>query len=224
MPAQRAFKQRSVPWRKDAYAAININWKQISPDGDRDERLAWISSYLGHEITSLTELTDDQLGAVAGEMKRLTGRSADAPVRIAGSSSDTSGRNRNPSNVIDGQFGTPEEPALRARVPAAPVESEVVHLATPEQVYTLTKLIDHIGWGQVSIGNYFTRRYGTAKLAMLTFAKANAATNALLHVAAHRDLKKRKGGDKPVSRAEINKYIPILKEQLGIDRSQNRLR
>jgi hypothetical protein len=52
---------------------------------------------------------------------------------------------------------------------------------------------------------------------MLTFRQATTAVNALLHVAAHRDLKLRNGGNKPVGRAEVDKYIPLLKQQLKID-------
>jgi hypothetical protein len=203
--------------RNAAIAAIQISWKKISPDGDRDERLAWIAEFLGRrEVRSVTDLSDDQLGAVAGEMKRLTGQSAQ-PRQTSVPSTSSAG-----SNVVQAAFGRGSN--------AGRGDHETIHLASPEQVYTLDKLQKYLRWSQDDVFEFIKKRVlrGKARLSpsipnfhMLTFRQATTATNALLHVAGHRDLKLRNGG-KPVSRVELNKYIPILKRQLKIDQAHPR--
>ncbi|HEV7700514.1 MAG TPA: hypothetical protein VGO43_09835 [Pyrinomonadaceae bacterium] len=210
MTAARKFNQRSkdAQWRSRAYAAININWKLISPDGDRDERLAWITEYLGlrESLTSLTDLTDDQLGAVAGEMKRLTGQSSQTAQRKYEKTHipELSG------NVVAGDFGRDRD-EIRSQ------DHETIHLASTEQIYTIEKLMAHIGWGKAAKFNYLIQRHGAGTPKLLTFAKATKAVNALLHIAGHQDLKSRKGQGEKVSRDEVSKYIPLLKQQLKID-------
>lgn len=209
---KRAFNGRSMASgsRNAAYAAININWKQISPDGDRDERLAWISEYLGREVSSLTELTDEQLGTVAGEMKRLTGHTT-GPRAARSPANDNvvdfvSGANIHRSTVDDANWS----------VGCGPVGNGVAFLATNDQVYTLEKLDKHIGWNADKRSAFLNKRFSSDVFRRFTFDQATKATNALLRIAAHHDLKKRNGG-KPVSRTEINKYIPLLKAELRID-------
>jgi len=220
----RAFNGRSKPSasRNAAIAAVQINWKQISPGGDRDERLAWISAFLGHEVASLTDLTDAQLGAVAGELKRLTGR---AETRTGPQASRLPA---SPGNVVHADFHRDSKvKGQRSKIKDHPPQT--IHLASPEQVHTLEKLASHIGWRPESIAEFIRKRIliGVAKresasvpsFRMLTFKQATATTNALLKIAGHRDLKKQNGG-KPVSRTELNKYIPQLKARLRIDQSR----
>lgn len=212
---KRAFKSASA-WRPAAYASINANWKKMFPDGDREERLAWVAEYLNlRNLDTLTDLTDDQLGAVAGEMKRLVGIGASRSWHKAGPAMDVD------SNVVQGDFGRERD----ADRPGAD-DNEIIHLASPEQVYTLDKLQSYLSWSQSDVFEFIKKRVirGRARFSgpipnfkLLTFRQATTATNALLHIAAHRDLKVRKGYDKKVSRAEVDKYIPLLKQQLGID-------
>ncbi|QQS31870.1 MAG: hypothetical protein IPM50_09270 [Acidobacteriota bacterium] len=195
--------------RGKAIAAVQICWKQISPDGDRDERLAWISEFLDREVFSLKDLTDEQLGAVAGEMKRLTGQTAAARSKPARPVTSVSG------NVVAGNFGRGETRPDRSQDDR---ESQTVFLASDEQVYTLDKLDAYIGWPSDDRAKFLTKRFKTTNFRRLTFKQATSATNMLLHIAAHKDLKRRSGADQPVSRTEINKYIPKLKSILSIDR------
>lgn len=199
---QKAFSSSS---RNAAYASISVNFKKMFPDADRQDRLDWIGEYLGyigtHTLDSMSSLTDEQLGAVAGEMKRLTGTS--------GQQSAFSGQQKPiGSNVVQGDFG---------KASSGDGDGETVFLSSPEMVYTLEKLIAYIGWSADHMTTFFRARFDTDKLRMLTFPKARKAVNALLHIAAHRDLKKQKGGDTPVSRAETTRYIPALKRKLQID-------
>lgn len=211
---QRAFNGRSTASgsRNAAYAAISVNWKKMRPDvynvdESRDERLEWIGKFLGIEdLRSMTDLSDQQLGTVAGEMKRLTGHGARTP------SSVSSARPTSP-NVITGDF-TREAPDSRPETH----DSETVFLSSPEMVYTIEKLLEHIAWKPDHRDHFLRDRFGTSNLRMLTFAKAKKAVTTFLRIAAHRDLKIRKGGDKAVSRGEIERYIPVLKRELQIDR------
>jgi len=212
---KRAFKGNSAAWRPAAYASISANFKKMFPDADRDERLAWIVEYLGIKVlASMTDLTDEQLGAVAGEMKRLTGHASQAA-----QSSAVAARS---GNVVQGEFGK----AAHDAETETPTDGETVFLASPEQIYTLDKLQQYLKWSPSDVFEFVRKRVlrGNARLTgsvpnfhMLTFKQATTAVNALLHVAGHRDLKIR-GGDRPVSRVEVNKYIPILKRELQIDR------
>lgn len=201
---KQAFNRPSKDWRNSAYAAININWKKMFPDADRDDRLAWIAEYLGlKSVDSLTGLSDQQLGAVAGEMKRLTGTPAREQQRPAAAARS--------GNVVHGNFGRESK--------TQPRDSETIFLASHEQVFTLTKLDAHIKWTEGHRKAYLEQRYKCSSFPMLTFKQANKVITAFLRIAAHNDLKTRKGGG-PVSRQELNKYIPILKEHLGIDQKR----
>lgn len=215
---QRAFKVRSTASgsRIAAIAAVQINWKKMMPDGDREDRLAWISEFLGQEVHSLTDLTDQQLGAVAGEMKRLTGHtsptSQTTPTRLGAVSGV--------GKVVQGEFGRPSDENLGVQASGLVDAHQTIHLASTDQVYTLDKLASYIAWTEDHLNAFLHQRFKCSTFRMLTFKQANSCTTALLRIAAHRDLKKRKGDDKPVSRAEINKYIPLLKAELRIDQAK----
>lgn len=205
--------------RNAAIASIQINWKRMCQDlafdDSREERLSWISKFLGlGYLASLTDLDDRQLGAVAGEMKRLTGQSSQTTqstqTRVSTSPMPST------SNVVEGSFGKER---------SEDGDHKTVFLASPEQIYTLDKLQQYLKWSPSDVFDFIKKRVlkGAARLSgsvpnfhMLTFRQATVATNALLHVAGHRDLKLRNGG-KPVSRKDLNKYIPVLKRELQID-------
>jgi hypothetical protein len=205
---QKAFSSSS---RNAAYASISANFKKMFPDADREERLAWIAEYLGfigtHTLESMTQLTDEQLGAVAGEMKRLTGqsnqRSAVSPRQKAAA-----------GKVVQGNFGSPD---------VQDGDGETVFLSSPELVHTLEKLHAHIGWGMAWTATYLSKRLRTRitfpplSFRVLTFNQATRAVNMLLHIAAHRDLKDQRAASEKVSRQEVDKYIPELKRKLRID-------
>ncbi len=192
--------------RNGAIAAVQINWKKMSPDGDRDERLAWVSEFLDREVHSLTDLTDQQLGAVAGEMKRLTG----TPSTVVSRKFPSSG------NVVEGNFDRND---AKLQTP----NSQTTFLASEDQIFTLDKLQQYLGWPAESMAGFIRnqlRIVSKASFRQLTFKQATKATMILLKIAGHRDLKKRNGG-KPVSRTELNKYIPHLKAELRIDQRRD---
>lgn len=203
---------QSAEWRSRAYAAINICWKQMSGGNDREERLAWIAEFLDlkTELRSASSLSDEQLGLVAGEMKRLTGN-ATAPQRRPERSAAADG------NVVRANFGRESN--------TRPERRETVFLASKEQAFTLEKLQAHLGWQDADVQAYLAKRFKWAKaagkparfsFAMLTFKQATAATNALLHIAAHRYLKVSVGDGIKVGRADVEKTIPFIKKELGI--------
>jgi hypothetical protein len=189
--------------RSKAYAAINICWKQISPDGDREERLAWVAEYLGlDDLESLTDLSDEQLGDVTGELKRLTGSAARRTSQVRQPMSN--------SNVLHAEFRR-ESDGPRSG------ETETIFLASEEQVYTLEKLDAYIGWMPEERDRFLRKRFKGQNFRRFTFKQATAATNVMLRIAAHKDLRLGRADGEPITRVEINKYIPKLKAKLSID-------
>lgn len=198
-------------WRSRAYAAINICWKQMSGGSDREDRLAWITEFFDRErpLGSLSELSDEQLGLVAGEMKLRTGNAM--PQRESRRSAAADG------NVVRATFG--RETAKR------PERRETVFFASKEQVHTLDKLQLYLGWPDGDVQAYLAKRFKWAKaigkaarfsFTLLTFKQATAVTNALLHIAAHGYLKHSVGDGIKVRRADVEKTIPFIKTELGI--------
>lgn len=201
----------TAEWRSRAYAAINICWKQMTGGTDRDERLAWITEFLDRDrpLGSLSDLTDEQLGLVAGEMKRLTGNAP--PQRQPRRSAAADG------NVVRANFGRESN--------TRPERRETVFLASREQVFTLEKLQEYLGWQDADVQAYLAKRFkwtaaiGKAtgfSFTLLTFKQATAVTNALLHIAAHTFLKSSVGDGIKVGRADVAKTIPFIKKELGI--------
>lgn len=204
--------------RNAAIASIQLNWPKISPGGDRDERLGWISEYLGRDVGSLKDLSNDQLGAVAGEMKRLVGGGQRQEAVKTGNGSD---RIPAAANVVD----LPADRNPVVTTPGSDFGGEISHAASPEQVFTLEKIVDYLNWSQADVFEFIRKRVIRGKerfsvsvpnIRMLRFKQATTATHILLRIAAQRDLKKRNPGQ-PVGREAIAKYVPLLKEQLGID-------
>lgn len=189
--------------RSRAYAAINILWNQMRPDlrfeaksDVRDERLAWIASFLGlKKLDSTTKLTDGQIGKVLDEMKRMTGQAS----------------TKKPESNTKFQFFNNSIISKNAPSDGA----EVIHLATEAQQFTARKLFDFLGWSVERKEEFLRDRFNCPNVPMLTFKKANALLMILLNTAAHVDLKAK---GKKTGRAETAKHIPILKKKLQIDR------
>ena len=201
-----AFNSHSISpeSRRAAYAAININWLQMRPDLRfeskeiiRDERLAWISSFLqlARPLESTTKLTDGQIGLLLDEMRRMTGTVAETkPKQLTG------------TNVV--QLSDYKKPET-----SSPGSAEIKHLTGEAQSYTLEKLEKYIGWTAEQRENYLKPRFGAGNFRMLQFKQANALMMQMLNIAAQKDLKAQ---GKKTGRAENAKYIPILKKKLQI--------
>ncbi|HQU82982.1 MAG TPA: hypothetical protein PKY59_07660 [Pyrinomonadaceae bacterium] len=191
-----ANKPMSPDSRKRAIAAIQIMWQQMRPDlhGDRDglreERLIWISSFLDLKkpITSVTKLSDGQIGVLLEEMKRLTG-------------------NAKPKSGGDVRFARPR-PAL-----ASPSGAKIIHLATEEQEFTAQKIFDFLGWNVVKKEQFLMERFKCPNVRMLRYEKAHSLMMILLNIAAHADLKSK---GRKTGRAETAKHIKVIKRQLKI--------
>lgn len=77
---QTARKYSNKANRNPMLAAIHIEWLKIRPDlkhdkeALREERLIWVSELLGykHTISSMSLLSDKQLGIVLDELRKLT--------------------------------------------------------------------------------------------------------------------------------------------------------
>lgn len=207
---KRAFKNYSMPSqsRNKAYAAINILWNQMRPDlrfenkdAIREERLSWIADFLDlKKLASTTKLSDQQIGRVLEEMKRMTGQPVQTP-QVA------------PKPKPTGKYGI-----VGVINNSSSGESEFIHCTTPEQLYTLEKLETYIGWTKEWRERYLKPRFKRTSFKALEVTQANALMMQMLAIAAQKDLKLIIGNGKPISRDQIRKYIPTLKKKLGIDR------
>lgn len=190
--------------RSKAYGKINILWKQMrsdlrfeDKDTIRDERLTWIAEFLGlKKLDSTTKLSDKQIGLVVEEMMRLTGQ---APKT----------RQNAPKSQPSGILSVVETSSTGG--------AEIIHLTTPEQLFTLEKLEAHIGWTVEQRENYLKPRFKRTNFRTLKFAQANALIMQLMTIGTQKDLKLILGPGNSISREEIKKYIPILKKKLEID-------
>ncbi len=188
--------------RNNAYAAIQISWLAMRPDLRfelkeviRDERLCWITSFLGlrRPLGSITELSDKQLGFVIEEMKRLSGQA----VSTKKAESTTEFKklyNSNFSNNV----------------------ADVVHLAGEAQLFTINKLVGAIGWTEEGFRDFLFQKFRRRSPRMLTFKQANSLTMILLNIAADKHL--RAQGKTKITRKMTAEYIPTLKRKLEIDR------
>jgi hypothetical protein len=211
---QKPFNRHSmsIQSRNKSYGVINILWNKMRPDLRfedkemiREERLAWIAEFLGlNKLESTKSLTDAQIGRVLDEMKRLTGQ----PVKTR-------------------QNATMPQPPTHSGIlgvvqTSASGEAEILHLTTPEQLFTLEILEAHIGWTVQQRENYLKPRFNRTSFQTLKVAQANSLTMQLLTIAAQKDLKSILGPNVKISRQQISKYIPTLKKQLGIDQKETR--
>lgn len=194
--------RRSMPIqsRNSAYAALNILWLQMRPDLKweskdviREERLIWIAGLLGlkRELKSTKDLTDGQIGLVLDEMKRLTGSGRHIPQAPA----------------------TPQQ----TNVIKFPKPDNVVYLsaerASEEQIYTIRKILEYLGWSEEVKTDFLTKRGFPVDISKLRFKKAHPLMMILLNAAAHKDLK---ANGKPTGRAACGAHIKIIKRKLQI--------
>jgi hypothetical protein len=191
--------QKVSPGQKDSrrkmLAAIHIQWKELRPD-------------LRH---SLDELRAERLAFVADLLHFKGG---------LGSLSELTDRQL--SRVLDRFRQMREQPAL----PNCQVEqpqgggAEIIHLASPEQVYTINKLLLHLGWGEAAKKAFLSRRFKRENPVHLRPKEAHSLIRILLNIACAAELKAR--GFQKVTRQQIRLQIPSLKARLGIDRPQSK--
>lgn len=183
--------------RTGAYAAMNILWLKMRPDlrfedkqTIRDERLTWITSFLGLEkdLKTAVDLTDGQIGLVLDEMKRMTGS--------GNTSSPQTPVNQTTGNVVSLQ------------------QFKLQHYGSEEQKYTLGKIILYLKWTDEQTSNFLKKRKFGESIEKISFKNANSLTMILLNIAADKDL--RILGEKKVSRKMTAEYIPLLKKKLQI--------
>lgn len=196
-PARQHTQAERSP-RSRMIAAIHIKFKQVRRDlrhadeGEiRDERLAFINDTLRlkRSITSMRDCTDRQLGLVLDALGRL-----------------------------ESQPALPNSQAVPAPKAAATTGgAEITHLASAEQVYAITKLLDFLNWRAEARANFIKQRFNRTTPQMLTQKQAQTLFMILLTIAAARSVKSRTGAAR-ISRKMIQAEIPDLKVRLGIDR------
>ena len=175
-------------------AAINIRWKELRPDlhGDeeamRAERLAYAAQVL-------------RLKHPISSMTELT--------------------NYHLNKVLfhfDELQRKPSLPGipLASTKPAEP--AEIIHLASAEQVFTINKLLDFLGWQAESRKKFLSARFRRENPVHLLPRQAQSLIRILLNIACSQELKSR--GFRKVTRPMIATHIPALKKKLGIDRKE----
>ncbi|MET0466897.1 MAG: hypothetical protein ABW007_27295 [Chitinophagaceae bacterium] len=193
MPAAATASPNQWNSRRKMMAAINIQWKELRPD-------------LHH---SPDELREERLAYITDILKLK---------EPLGSLKDLT--NYQMSRVLAHFDGLRAQPALPStRIVARPAVAEIVHLATAQQVYTINKLLDFLGWHPDSRKKFLTARYQRENPVHLRPRQANALIRILFNIACSQELKK--AGFKKVSRAMIGMHIPVLKKKLGIDRKES---
>jgi hypothetical protein len=198
MPAARQARQTDAPQspgRAKMIAAVHIEWKKLRPDLHLDdeslraERLVFVQDALKLKkpVSSLRVLSNAQLGRVLDAMRRLR-----AQPRLGG-------------------YAPPLKPEI-----APATGAEIFHLASAEQVFTISKLFDYLDWTLEFQKRFISRRFKREKPALLSPSNAHALIRILINIACSRDIKERGVGR--VSRAMIAAEIPALKARLQIDR------
>jgi hypothetical protein len=195
---QAATRARATNGQKDSrrkmLAVINIQWKELRPD-------------LRH---SPDELRAERL-AFAADLLKLKGG--------LGSLGELTDRQL--GKVLDRFREMREQPALPDCQVAQPTNggAEIIHLASPEQVYTINKILLHLGWGEAARKAFISRRYKRENPVHLRPRQAHSLIRILLNIACAAELKER--GFRKVTRQQIRLQIPSLKSRLGIDRPQH---
>jgi len=208
MKKRAAFKSSGVRGRM--LAKIHILWPRLRPDLRHDpeglrEALHDFAAKANNldSVTSLTQLTDGQLGRLLDEIGKQVPGQATAQRQSAS--------NQESGNVIPGKFG-------RARESAGVPESgaDITHLASPAQVKTIKKLFDEVRWWNGGRREAWLKsRFGVGSIPMLRFDQATSAIRILMNIAVSR-LIKLKTPEVKVSRQMINAGIPDLKRRLRI--------
>lgn len=193
-PARQHTQQERSP-RSRMIAAINIKFRQVRRDlkyateGEiREERLAFITDALRlkRQLDSMRGLTDRQLGLVLDALGRL-----------------------------ETQPALPNSAATPAPQPTGET-AEVIHLASAEQVHTISKLLDFLNWREEARENFIKQRFQRTSPAMLSQKQAQSLVMILLYIAARRAVNSRTGAAR-ISRKMIQAEIPALKIRLDID-------
>ena len=114
---------------------------------------------------------------------------------------------------------------IQQRLPHSQAEpgpngAEIIHLASAEQVFTINKLLDCLGWGEEARAKFIEQRFKRNNPSMLTPKQAHALVMILLNIAAARAVKGRTGASR-ITRQMIHEEIPQLKSRLGIDLHKN---
>ena len=191
--------------RRKMMAKINIEFPKLRPDLRhsteelREERLFFCQQVLGLRVvpSSLRDLTDKQLGRVIEAIKRertnppLPGYASHS-LRQSGHSCEA--KDMTPGNET----------------------AEIIHLAGPEQVWAINRVMDHLGWSAEGRARFLKPRFNRENPALLKPKEANSLLMILLNIAASNSLK-RDGKVVKVTRAMIRHHIPTLKKELGID-------
>jgi len=185
------------PLRSRMLAAVNIKWSQLRPDLKHDKEalhdelltFAWETLRMKRELTSLRNLSDRQLGLLLDAL-----------------------------SALESQPDLPHSQAMSAPQPTA-MGAEIIHLASAEQVHTITKILDFLGWSQEFREGFIQKRFRRTSPAMLSPRHANSLIMILLNTAAARVVKSR-GSASRISRKMIAEEIPALKARLGIDRKE----
>ena len=190
----QAASQQKWQTRRGMIAAIQIQWKELRPD-------------LRH---SPEELRDERLAYITDILKLKE------PLR---SLKDLT--NYQMTRVLAHFDDLRAQPALPStQVVARPVVAEIVHLATAQQVFTINKLLDFLGWHPDSRKRFLSSRYQRENPVHLRPRQANSLIRILFNIACSQELKK--AGFKKVTRPMIGMHIPVLKKKLGIDRKESR--
>lgn len=198
---QAAQKVSDKSLRRGLIAKVQIQWKELRPDlkhpsdESRDERLSFITQALRlkEPLDSIGELSNRKLGLVLDAFKTLR----DQP--------------QLPNSHVDIKR-QPHSDALTSVNGGA----EIIHLASAEQVFTITKLLEYLGWSTDSQKAFISKRYRRENPRLLRPKQAQSLVRILFNIACARDLKGR--GVATVSRTLIREEIPKLKARLGIGR------
>lgn len=192
-PARHAARQTEHPkqsTRSKMIAAIHLEWRNRRPD-------------LRH---SSEESRDERLAFIT-DLLRLK-----RPLTSMRSLSD-----RQLGLVLDALHNGRVQQRLPVEKPAPASEgAEIIHLASTEQVFTINKILDYLGWRPEARANFIQQRFKRASPAMLSPKNAHSLMMILLNIAAARDVRERMGVMR-VSRRMIGEEIPHLKARLGID-------
>lgn len=182
--------------RRKMMAAINIQWKELRPDLHSDPEA----------------MREERLAYITQILKLKS------PV-----SSLTELQNYHLKKVLF-HF---DELRQRPTLPGMPVaakqteSAEIIHFASAEQVFTINKLLDFLGWQPDSRKKFLSARFKRENPVHLLPRQAQSLTRILFNIACSQELKAR--GFRKVTRPMIATHIPVLKKKLGIDRKETHI-
>lgn len=176
--------------RNRMIAAIHLTWKKARPDLRHSSEEA-----RDERLAFITDLL--KLKRPLASMRKLTDRQLGL--------------------VLDAlNNGRVQQRLPNAQAAPASEGAEIIHLASAEQVFTINKLLDYLGWCPEARDNFIKQRFQRTSPAMLSPKHAHSLMMVLLNVAAARDVRQRLGSLR-ISRRMIGEEIPHLKARLRID-------